>query len=408
MDYIWVENDQDIRKIVNEGMKVHIKWTMNPKIDYLELSRQYMNAGYETLKEIIVVPHNNNVKYDMWFLPGAYMLRQAIELLVKAGLAIKGTTKPELQIIFLTYKHNIKELYNAYKERYGVDALSEVEQVWLEAYIDSVEVIDANSELFRYPFKDVFMEQYGDKALDICHMGNRLIYCYTTLNKMIFGGWYDEELLDLEEEPSFISLANSGMHNCYLWNSPWDSGFHKQITGYSEVARCLFDKFKVSRDERLFYPIVFLMRNAIEMGLKRLLHMRVEQKVDDKVISGKRNSHKLYKDLWKSVKTMLQHYSEEDNQDESTLDLVEAYIIVVDDIDKQGDVFRYPSSYSHEYKFNGEEIDVENFFQYLLALFHAVDSFDSWLEHIKEVEMEMRSEWEAEMRSNMDYYGYDY
>ncbi len=127
MEHIWVENDQDIRKIVNEEMKARIKWTRRPEIDYLELSWQYVNAGYETLKEIIKVPHNNNIKYDMWFLPGVYMLRQAIELLIKAGLAIKGATKPELQVIFHTYKHNIKELYNTYKERYGVDVLSEEE-----------------------------------------------------------------------------------------------------------------------------------------------------------------------------------------------------------------------------------------------------------------------------------------
>ncbi len=221
---------------------------------------------------------------------------------------------------------------------------------------------------------------------------------------MIFGDWYNDEALDFEEQPTFISFANSGINNCCLWNSPWDSGFHKQITGYSEVAGYLFDKFKVSKNERLFYPIVFLMRNAIEIGLKRLLHMSVENKVDDKVIRGKMNSHKLYKDLWGSVKTMLQQYSKEDNQDESTLDLIEDYIIVLDKIDKQGHVFRYPSSYSHEYKFNDEEIDVENFFKYLLALFHAIDSLDSWLEHIKEVEMEIRSEWEAEMRSNVDNY----
>lgn len=96
MDYVWVEKDQNIREIVNEEMKIYINWTKKPKIDYLELSRQYMNSGYITLKEVIVNPHNNNIKYDMWFLPGVYMMRQAIELLVKAGLAVKGATKPEL------------------------------------------------------------------------------------------------------------------------------------------------------------------------------------------------------------------------------------------------------------------------------------------------------------------------
>lgn len=217
---------------------------------------------------------------------------------------------------------------------------------------------------------------------------------------MIFGEWFDEDVLDLEENPDFIELASTRVNNCCLWKSPWDNGFHRQVTGYSEVAKYLFDMFKESKDKELFYPIVFLMRNAIEIGLKRLLHMNMVEKVDEKIIFGKRYSHKIYKDLWNSIKPVLLHYSNEDYQNVSMLDLVESYIVVLDELDKQGDRFRYPGTYSHEYMFNNIEVDVENFFKYLLALFHSIGGFDSWLDHIREMEIEMRS--------NMDSYGYDY
>lgn len=396
MEYVWVEKDKNIKDIVNEEMKVHVRWSKKTDEDYLELSRQYMNAGYITLKEIIEGQHNDNTKYDMWFLPGVYMMRQAIELLLKAGLAVKGATKSDLQEIFIANKHNVKELYNTFEDKYGIEELNEFEQMWLEKYLASIEVIDSSSDLFRYPFKDDFMQQYGDKALDVWHMGNRLIYCYSTLNKMIFGEWFDEDKLDLEEEPQFIQLASSGINNCYLWDSPWGDGFHKQVTGYSEVATFLFKKFKESKDEVLFYPIVFLMRNAIEIGLKRLLHIQMEQGVDEHIIRRKRNSHLLYKDLWNSIKPMLVHYSKEDNQEEETLDLAEKYIKALNSLDKNGDMFRYPCSFSNEYKFNDKEIDVENFYSYLLGIFHFIDSCDSWLDNIKDYEMEIRSymEWE--------------
>jgi hypothetical protein len=406
MDYIWVEEDKDINEIINPEMKINIKWSKKPSVDYLELSRQYMNAGYVTLKEVIEVQHNDNIKYDMWFLPGVYMMRQAIELLVKAGLAAKGATKSELQNMFIYSKHNVKELYNTYKGKFGLDELSCNEQMWLETYLASIEEVDSSSDLFRYPFKDQFMQQYGEKALDVWHMGNRLIYCYSTLNKMIHGEWFEGDELDYKEEPRFIELASSGINNCYLWDSPWSDGFHKQVVGYSEVATFLYGKFEKSKEKTLFYPIVFLLRNAIEIGLKRLLHMKMEESVDEHIIRGKRNSHKLYKDLWKSIKPMLTHYSKEDNQDEDTLELVENYIKTLNEIDLKGDVFRYPSSYSHEYKFNDKEVDVENFYRYLLGLFHFVDSCDSWLGYIKDIEAELRSEWEAEMRSNMDWEHY--
>ncbi|WP_144560365.1 hypothetical protein [Shouchella miscanthi] len=391
MSLVWIKKNKEIKTVLNEEMKIYVKWTKKPNVDYANLSKNYMNAGYIVLKEVIESSHNNNSKYDTWFLPGVYMLRQAIELLIKAGLAIKGTSKSELQKIFIAEKHNVFGLYMIFKERYGIVELTESEQMWIEQYLESIEVVDSNSDLFRYPFKDDFLQQYGEKSLDIYYMSIRLIYCYSALNKIIYGDWYNEIKLNLSEEPVFIKLANSAIHNCYLWDSPLSDGFYKQVTGYRRVAEFLFTQFKESRDEALFYPIVFLMRNAIEIGLKRLLHIKMYQNIDEKIIRRKRNSHLLYKDLWKSIKPMLLHYAQEDHQDEETLDLAESYIISLDALDKQGDMFRYPCSYSNEYKFNNEVIDVANFFNYLLGLFNFIDSCGTWLDNIKDIEMEMRS-----------------
>jgi hypothetical protein len=399
MDHIWVEDDKDINEIINNEMKIHIKWSKNPSVDYLELSRHYMNAGYVILKEIIEVQHNDNVKYDMWFLPGVYMMRQAIELLLKAGLAEREEKKSNLQTIFLACKHDVNALYKTYKCLDGISKINQDKLEWLETYLESIEIVDSSSDLFRYPFRDEFMKQYGNKALDVWHMGNRLIDCYNILNEMIYGEEYEENVkckeggLEYKEEPKFIEVASSGINNCYLWESPLSDGFHKQVVGYSEVATFLYGKFEKSKEETLFYPIVFLLRNAIEIGLKRLLHMNMEECVDKHIIRGKRNSHKLYKDLWKTIKPMLIHYSEEDNQDKHTLEIVENYIKSLEGIDLSGDIFRYPSSFSHEYKFNDKEVDVENFFKYLLGLFNFIDSCDLWLSYIRDVEVELRSEW---------------
>lgn len=404
LEYVWIEKNKNIKCIMNEEMKIHIEWSKKPGEDYVRLSRQYMDTGYITLKEIIEKPHNSNIKYDMWFLPGVYLVRQAIELLIKAGIAINGATKSELQAIFLTSKHNVMELYKVYKNRYGVERLSQVEQKWLEQYIESIELVDSSSDLFRYPFKDDFMQQYGDKALDVYHMGIRLIYCYSTLNKMIYGEWFDGAKLNPEEKPQFLQLANTALNNCYLWDSPWSDGFYKQITGYSEVATFLFGKFKKTINQELFYPIVFLMRNAIEIGLKRLLHMQLDHSgIDERIIRHKRNSHLLYKDLWNSIKSMLIHYAEMDNQNKETLELAEMYIRSLDSLDRNGDMFRYPCSYSNEYKFNNEEVDVANFYNYFLAVFRFIEGCDAWLRNIRDYEMEMKIEYESEMRSYMDW-----
>lgn len=408
IDYEWIEKGKNIYDIVDEEFKITIKWSGKPSVDYLELSRQYAQAGYISLKEVIEVPHNNNIKYDMWFLPGVYMMRQAIELIIKAGIAISGATKKELETIFLEHKHNVKTLYDVCKLKYNIIGLKVSEQIWLEEYLDSIEVIDSNSDLFRYPFRDDFMQQYGNQSLDVLHMGNRLLYCYSTLNKLILNEWYDNDVLDLGEEPQFLCLTNLNYSNCYLWDSPWSDGFHKQIIGYSEVAGFLFDRFNLSKEASLFYPIVFLMRNAVEIALKRLLHIRTEINVDKHIKRMKCNSHLLCKDLWNSVKPVIIHYSREDNQDEETIVIAEDYITSLNKLDKNGDKFRYPCSYSCEYKFNNINIDVKNFYTYMLAIFHFIDSCDTWLDNIREIENDMRSEWESEMRSYMDDYSWDY
>src|SRR5699024_744845 len=139
LEYAWVEKNTSIKDIVNEEMKVYIKWSKKPDEDYAKLSRQYMDAGYITLREIIEGTHSN-IKYDTWFLPGVYMMRQAIELLIKAEISVNGATKSDLQEIFISSKHNVMKLYKIYKNRYGIENLYLAEQKWLEQYLESIEL----------------------------------------------------------------------------------------------------------------------------------------------------------------------------------------------------------------------------------------------------------------------------
>lgn len=395
MEFLYVKEQRDIRDILNEETKIYVDWSKKPEIDYKILADGYMRAGYLTLKEITESTHSN-LKNDMWFLPGVYMMRQAIELLMKAGVAFKSSNKRELQDIFSKEKHNVKSLYEFYKKEYGNDYLNTIEEEWLYKYIISIEEIDSKSDLFRYPFKDEFMKSYKDEALNIVQMSNSLMICYSTLNKMLYGKWFEELELDFNIKPIFLQLASTAIGNCYLWESPWSDGFYKQVTGYSEVGAFLLSKFKETKDNMLFYPIVFSMRNAIEIGLKRILQMNMDNSIDEHLIRSKRNSHLLYKDLWKTIKPMLIHYNIEDYQDMSILELGEDYIKSLNSLDKNGDMFRYPCTFSNEYKFNNEEVDVENFFQYLMELFNFIEACSSWLSQIKEYEDEFRREYEYE------------
>jgi hypothetical protein len=52
-------------------------------------------------------------------------------------------------------------------------------------------------------------------------------------------------------------------------------------------------------------------------------------------------------------------------------------------------MFRYPFSYSFEYKFDSKLIDIKNVYVYLQSIFNFLDGCDSMLDQIADYESEM-------------------
>ena len=75
-----------------------------------------------------------------------------------------------------------------------------------------------------------------------------------------------------------------------------------------------------------------------------------------------------------------------------------------EDLDKSGDNFRYPTSYSLEYRFDDKKLDISNVYKYLKAIINFLDSCDSMLDELADYENEMCAEYESEMRASMDWY----
>ena len=165
----------------DDNYLVHIKWSKKIEEDYAKLADNYFKCGYKAYMSI-VESDNNNIKYDMWILPSIYMLRQSIELFIKA-LVYRGiNSKKESQQIFIKCKHNV---YKCYKEYIKTDEnyLDSIEKKWIESYLMNIEDIDAKSDLFRFPFNNDFMSQYRNKFLDISDIGNNLLQCCSLLKK---------------------------------------------------------------------------------------------------------------------------------------------------------------------------------------------------------------------------------
>lgn len=83
------------------------------------------------------------------------------------------------------------------------------------------------------------------------------------------------------------------------------------------------------------------------------------------------------------------------------IEIVGNALCTIDQIDKNGDMFRYPTTYSLEYKFDKKSIDIGNAYRYIKSLINFLDGCDSMLDEIAEYESDMRTEYEAEMSSYM-------
>lgn len=400
--WIWPSEDMDFWKINGEKTAITIKWSKNCFEDYKELSYHFYECGYKTFIEVIESEHNN-VKSDMWFLTGIFLLRHSLELGLKSLLCRVLPRKRDIQDSFEECCHDVSMLFKKYIDTGRERFLTNEETEWLTIYLDSLEEVDKKSDMFRFPFENDFLSKYRDKFLDNVDVANNLLQAFALVKKCMEKGIISEvDKFDQNLKPEFFVFASHGLGNCFLWQKISDKGFHVKITGYTEVIDYIYKNQQISNKVKL-YPLIFMFRNTIELCLKRLFYSRVNDGVPLKVFNSKRKSHYIKKDLWKNVKPVIVKYAIDSGENLAIIDIVEKLLDEIDSIDKNGDNFRYPTSYSLEYRIDNKELDLSNVYTYLKAIINFLEGCNSMLDVIADYESEMKAEYESEMRANMDW-----
>lgn len=393
-DYLfeWPSEDMDFWKIIDKEMSVNIKWSRNCFEDYKKLAYQFYECGYKTFLYIVKDGKNDNEKPDMWFLVGIFLIRHSLELGLKALLCRVLCRKKDIQNIFQNCCHDLSMLFDEYMNAISENYLAKDESEWLSKYLDSLEEIDKKSDVFRFLFEDDFLSKYRDEFLDIVDVANNLLQAFALIKKCIEKGVVSEEnKFNCRFKPEFFVFASHGIGNCYLWQSISDQGFYVKITGYTKVIEYLYKNQEISNEVKL-YPILFMFRNTIELCLKRLFYSRVYNGVSLKVFNSKRKSHYIKKDLWKNVKLVIVKYATDSNEDLTIIDTVEKLLYEINSIDKNGDNFRYPTSYSLEYRIDNIKIDLSNVYTYLKSIINFLESCDAMLDVIADYESEIMAD----------------
>lgn len=401
--WLWPSSHMDFWKINNNSTPVKIKWSRNCFDDYKLLAYQFYECGYKTFEEVIGSGHDN-VKSDMWFLTAIFLVRHSLELGLKSLLCRVLSRKRDIEDAFEECCHDVSMLFRRYSDTGVEKYLTDDEEEWLIKYLDSLEEVDKKSDMFRLPFEDEFLSKYRDSFLDNVDVANNLLQGYALVKKCIERGTiFKDDEFDCKLKPEFFVFASHGIGNCYLWQRISDEGFHVKVTGYSEVIDYIYHNQSITNEDKI-YPLIFMFRNTIELCLKRLFYSRVDNGVPLNVFNSKRRSHLIKKDLWKNVKPVIVKYATDSNQDLGVIDVVESLLEEISKLDKNGDNFRYPTSYSLEYRFDDKKLDISNVYLYLKAIINFLDSCGSMLDAIADYESEMRAEYESEMKADMDWY----
>ena len=396
---LWPSEDMDFWKIESDEDIVTVKWSHNYFEDYKILSYQFFECGNRTFDEVIE-DVNDNIKSDMWFLPGIFLIRQSIELGLKALLCRIYNKNKDIQNTFEECCHDVSKLFQKYIVIGEENYLTNKEREWLINYLLSLEDVDSKSDMFRFPFEDEFLSKYQGKFLDNVDVANNLLQAFALVKKCLKKGIPDDENKFNETlEPEFFIFAPHGFGNCWLRQQLSDEGFHVKVNGYISVIDFIYNNQQISKETK-FYPLMFMFRNTIELCLKRLFYSTVDNGVPLKVFYSKRKSHLIKKDLWKNVKPVILRYANSSGNDTEIVDIVERLINEINALDKNGDNFRYPTSYSLEYRFDDKILDLNNVYKYFKALINFLDGCDSMLDAIAEYQSEMQAEYEAEMDWN--------
>ena len=133
--------------------------------------------------------------------------------------------------------------------------------------------------------------------------------------------------------------------------------------------------------------------DAIELTLKCMLLSRTAVNVEECVQRHKRKSHILYKDLWISVKPMIEHYAKEMGYDLNIVQLADTYLFDLSKLDKEGDKFRYPTDYGLVYSLQLTQVDYYQAVYWLIGIFNFVLGCSDMLDVAYEYECDMRYEY---------------
>lgn len=140
-------------------------------------------------------------------LNGNLLIRQSLELSLKALLCRVYSRKRDVQDAFEECCHDLSMLFQKYNDTDIEKYLNNNEEEWLTKYFASLEEVDKKSDMFRFPFEDDFLLKYRDKFLDNVDVANNMLQAFSLIKKCIEKGNIEKDVeFNGDLQPEFLYL----------------------------------------------------------------------------------------------------------------------------------------------------------------------------------------------------------
>ncbi|WP_338546576.1 hypothetical protein V1225_12005 [Emergencia sp. JLR.KK010] len=398
MDYKWIRPDMDLYYIGEN--EEHIITVTNSGILEVDFYK-YAQSFYEAAETVIhylgeeAAENHDIAKLDLWYFATVYLYRQSLELLLKASIFQTVMDVGDRKDIVAEIRHDLKQSFEKLIEIKGL-AIDENENAkWVMDYLSDISRIDKESDMFRYPFGSNFKALFDKQThISLVATHDNMNKAYTVIKETYDTGAFPTQ--DYESySPQLIIEGGHYYQQSVVGYKYSRNSFYPYFSSYSEVGNFLKDKIIMQKKCDLFMPMCYLYRNAVELGLKRVI---VEDShIDNSKIMKitRRKKHSIL-GLWNSIADEIREYANAPD-DDTTLEDTQQYIQTFHDFDQSSDLFRYPCNKNMDsYFLDSKKFAVENVASCFEELCNFLDAVDSMLSEIKD--------YEAEMASYYDYY----
>ena len=343
MDYKWIRPDMNLYHI--GGSSKYIITVANSgslDVDFYKYAQNFYEAA-ETVIHYLgeeAAENQDIAKLDLWYFATVYLYRQSLELLLKASIFQVVTDTTDRKDIIGQIRHDLKQSFEKLIEIRGLTIDENENAKWVLDYLADISRIDKESDMFRYPFGSNFKALFEKQThISLAATHDNMNKAYMVIKEIYDVGAFSTQNYEAYS-PRLIIEGGHYYQQSVVGYKYSRNSFYPYFSSYSEVGNFLKDKIITQRKSNLFMPMCYLYRNAVELGLKRVIveDSHIDNAKAIRVTQKKKHS---ILGLWNSIAGEIREYANAPD-DDTTLEDTQQYIQTFHDFDQSSDLFRYP------------------------------------------------------------------